>query len=260
MTYSLAALTALSDPTRREILDRLRAGPRAVGEIAAGLPISRPAVSQHLKALKEGGLVAERREGTRHYFVIAPDGIGELRAYLDGLWSDALAAFARHGEGASAMSESEPAQFIVPPVEKSVLVACTPARAFQAFTAEIAQWWPLRTHSVGQAKARSVRIEPNVGGRIYETSEDGSTSEWGRVLTWSPPAGFSMTWHPGRPANPHTVVELTFTAEGDATRVRLVHRGWEALGKEARARRDDYNGGWGKIMAQDFGRYLGRAG
>ena len=96
MTYRV--ITALADPMRQEILEKLRAGPRAVGEIAAGMPISRPAVSQHLKVLKDSGLVAETRRGTRHYFAIAPEGIGELRAYLDGLWSDALAAFARHVE------------------------------------------------------------------------------------------------------------------------------------------------------------------
>src|SRR6185436_3755866 len=96
MTYQVAA--ALADPMRQEILEKLREGPRAVGEIAAGMPISRPAVSQHLKVLKDSGLVAETRRGTRHYFAIAPDGIGDLRAYLDGLWSDALAAFARHVE------------------------------------------------------------------------------------------------------------------------------------------------------------------
>ena len=98
MAYANAALIALSDPTRRQILDKLRAGPRAVGEIAAGMTISRPAVSQHLKVLKDSGLVAETRAGTRHYFAIAPEGLGELRAYLDGLWSDALAAFKRHVE------------------------------------------------------------------------------------------------------------------------------------------------------------------
>lgn len=98
MANLLIAWGALGDPTRRKILEKLRAGPRAVGEIAAGMPISRPAVSQHLKVLKESGLVAETRQGTRHYFAIAPEGIGALRAYLDGLWSDALAAFARHAE------------------------------------------------------------------------------------------------------------------------------------------------------------------
>jgi DNA-binding transcriptional ArsR family regulator len=98
MAYGNTALAAIGDPTRREILERLRDGPRAVGEIAAGMTISRPAVSQHLKVLKESGLVSETRQGTRHFFAIAPEGIGELRAYLDGLWSDALAAFARHVE------------------------------------------------------------------------------------------------------------------------------------------------------------------
>jgi DNA-binding transcriptional ArsR family regulator len=98
MTYSSFAFFALADPTRRQIVDQLRGGPRTVGEIAAAMPISRPAVSQHLKVLKESGLVAEKRQGTRHYFAIAPEGIGELRAYLDALWSDALAAFARHVE------------------------------------------------------------------------------------------------------------------------------------------------------------------
>lgn len=92
-------MSALGDPMRQAILEQLRAGPRAVGEIAVGMPISRPAVSQHLKVLRDSGLVAETRQGTRHYFAIAPEGIGELRAYLDGLWSDALAAFARHVEG-----------------------------------------------------------------------------------------------------------------------------------------------------------------
>lgn len=96
MAYSSSALDALSDPTRRDILDRLRHGPRSVGEIAAGMKVSRPAVSQHLKVLKQSGLVAETRSGTRHYFAIAPAGLGELRAYLDGLWDDALAAFAAH--------------------------------------------------------------------------------------------------------------------------------------------------------------------
>ncbi|HET6160123.1 MAG TPA: metalloregulator ArsR/SmtB family transcription factor [Dongiaceae bacterium] len=98
MSYHNIALAALSDPTRREILEKLRDGPRAVGEIAAGMTISRPAVSQHLKLLKDAGLVAETRQGTRHYFAIAPEGIGALRAYLDELWGDALAAFARHVE------------------------------------------------------------------------------------------------------------------------------------------------------------------
>ena len=152
---------------------------------------------------------------------------------------------------------SDVARFTVPPVEKSVLVRCAPARAFVAFTAEIAQWWPMQTHSVAQAQARSVAIEPRIGGRIYEVAADGTESEWGRVLSWSPPAGFSMTWHPGRAANPHTIVEISFTPEGDGTRVRLVHRGWEALGANAQAARDSYDGGWETVFVRDYGAYAG---
>ena len=96
MAYAIHALDILADPTRRRILEKLRQGPAAVGEIAANLPVSRPAVSQHLKLLKESGLVAERRQGTRHYYALAPGGLGELRTYVDGLWTDALAAFAAH--------------------------------------------------------------------------------------------------------------------------------------------------------------------
>jgi DNA-binding transcriptional ArsR family regulator len=96
MTYALGAIETLADPTRRTILEHLRRGPRAVGEIAAGMTISRPAVSQHLKLLKASGLVAERRQGTRHYFALAPEGLAEIRTYVEGLWDDALAAFAAH--------------------------------------------------------------------------------------------------------------------------------------------------------------------
>src|ERR671923_1905800 len=87
------ALQALGDPTRRAVLEQLRAGPLAVGEIAARLPVSRPAVSQHLRVLKEAGLVTERRNGTRRLYRVDPDGLAELRAYFDEFWNEALAAF-----------------------------------------------------------------------------------------------------------------------------------------------------------------------
>jgi len=87
------ALAALADPTRRRVFERLRSGPQPVGKIARGLPVSRPAVSQHLKALKEAGLVADRPEGTRRVYFIDPHGLGELRRWLDRFWDEALAAF-----------------------------------------------------------------------------------------------------------------------------------------------------------------------
>jgi DNA-binding transcriptional ArsR family regulator len=86
-------MDALGDPTRRAIFEQLRRGPRAVGEIASELPVSRPAVSQHLRVLKDAGLVTERREGTRRLYRLDPDGLGELREYFDGFWTEALAGF-----------------------------------------------------------------------------------------------------------------------------------------------------------------------
>jgi DNA-binding transcriptional ArsR family regulator len=87
------AFAALADPTRRRVFERLRSGPKPVGAIARGLPVSRPAVSQHLKVLKEAGLVADRPEGTRRVYFIDPHGLGTLRKWLDQFWDDALAAF-----------------------------------------------------------------------------------------------------------------------------------------------------------------------
>jgi len=93
MTYD-KTLTALADTTRRRVFEKLRSGPKTVGTIARGLPVSRPAVSQHLRVLKEAGLVAERSEGTRRIYYVDPRGIGALRKWLDQFWSDALQTYA----------------------------------------------------------------------------------------------------------------------------------------------------------------------
>ncbi len=87
------ALHALADETRRSVFERLRAGPRPVGELAEGLPVSRPAVSQHLRVLREAKLVRERRDGNRRVYSIDPQGLLTLREYLDDRWGDVLAAF-----------------------------------------------------------------------------------------------------------------------------------------------------------------------
>jgi DNA-binding transcriptional ArsR family regulator len=92
------ALEALADPTRRRVFERLRAGPSPVGRLAEGLPVSRPAVSQHLKVLKEAGLVSEEQDGTRRIYRIDPHGLGALRAWLDQFWETALDAFKAEAE------------------------------------------------------------------------------------------------------------------------------------------------------------------
>jgi DNA-binding transcriptional ArsR family regulator len=91
-------MDALGDRTRRAIFEMLRNGPLAVGEIAGELPVSRPAVSQHLRVLKEAGLVTERRNGTRRIYRVDPDGVATLRAYFDEFWNETLAAFKEAAE------------------------------------------------------------------------------------------------------------------------------------------------------------------
>ena len=101
-TYERApnkALEALGDATRRSVFELLREGPRPVGELAAALPVSRPAVSQHLRVLKDADLVRERTEGTRRFYSVNPDAVAELRAYFDEFWDRALEAFKEQAEG-----------------------------------------------------------------------------------------------------------------------------------------------------------------
>ena len=93
MPYQADGLAALADPTRRAIFERLACGPRAVGELARELPVSRPAVSQHLKVLRDAGLVSDRPAGNRRIYQVDPDGVAELRAYLDRFWNRAITAF-----------------------------------------------------------------------------------------------------------------------------------------------------------------------
>jgi len=106
MAYADAPFAALADPTRRRVLERLARGPRAVGEIAEGLPVSRPAVSQHLKVLKDAGLVSDRQDGARRIYAIDPRGLGAMRGWLDQFWDEAMQALAAEIER-TAQAEKE---------------------------------------------------------------------------------------------------------------------------------------------------------
>lgn len=91
-----ALLAGLGDPTRREIVERLRGGARTVGQLAAGVPVSRPAVSQHLKVLRDAGVLTETREGVRHYFALDPQALDALRAHFERMWQDVMLSFASY--------------------------------------------------------------------------------------------------------------------------------------------------------------------
>lgn len=137
----------------------------------------------------------------------------------------------------------------VEPVRRTVDVRCAPAEAFRLFTDEIDTWWPLTTHSVGQAKATGCVFESRLGGRIYETHDNGALHLWGTVTAWEPPHRVVFSWHPGRDASTAQEVELRFTDTGGGTRVELEHRGWEILGERAAKLRDSYDSGWAAVLA-----------
>ncbi len=126
-------------------------------------------------------------------------------------------------------------------IRKTVLVDYAPAEAFELFTAGIATWWPVKTHSFGGDAVTKVVFEPEVGGRVYEVREDGE-QDWGRVRSFDPPNGFLLEWLIGDASG--SSVEVTFTPEGGGTRVDLVHGGWTED-----ASRESYEDGWDVVLA-----------
>lgn len=147
-------------------------------------------------------------------------------------------------------------QTVIEPVHKALVVDCSPERAFEVFTREIGTWWPLGSYSIGGDKITEVVFEEQVGGRIYERHSDGGEGEWGRVLAWDPPGRFAMSWYPGHDSSQATELEVSFRADGNGTRVDLVHRGWEILAERAQESRNGYDSGWGDVLSY-YTRHLG---
>jgi len=137
----------------------------------------------------------------------------------------------------------------IAPVCKSVRVKASQTHAFEVFTAGLDRWWP-RKGSIGTSPLKRATIEPRLGGRWYETGEDGSEATVGKILLWDPPHRFIVSWDINHRWKPDTTVgsevEVRFTVEGpDATLVELEHRKFEVMGAEAGASmRRDVDGGW----------------
>lgn len=137
------------------------------------------------------------------------------------------------------------------PIRKAITVRSDVDHTFGVFVREIGQWWPTRPFSVGQDQVVAVIFEPFVGGRVYETWADGNEVDWGRVLAWTPPTRFAMTWEI-LPAV--TEVEVRFLALGpNLTRVEVEHRGWERLTAAqlavATTQEGGYSAGWERILS-----------
>jgi uncharacterized protein YndB with AHSA1/START domain len=155
------------------------------------------------------------------------------------------------------MTEQKTAGAVDPnTVRKSMGVKAPPAVAWRVFTEKMSTWWPLAQYKIGKAKAVEAIVEPHVGGRWYERGEDGSTCDWGRVLSWEPTSRLVLSWDitADWQYDPklNTEIEIRFIAEGkDATRVELEHRHLDRYGarREEMRRIFDTEGDWGRVLA-----------
>lgn len=244
------AMKALSVPVRRELFELICERPRAVAELADMVPVSRPAVSQHLAVLVEAGLARATSVGTRNLYAARTDASAMLRTWLDQMWT---AAFGTFGDFVTPQSDKEREtmhkSLEIAPVVKTLEVAVTPSRAFDLFVNHMDRWWPLSTHSVSTDDAQTVRIDGRVGGSLAEVTSDGVEHEWGVITVYDPGARVQFTWYPGLPKEAGTNVDIRFDATDSGTRVTLVHSGWEARGDIAQEVRDNYESGWDTVLA-----------
>lgn len=134
------------------------------------------------------------------------------------------------------------------PLRLSFRLRCPAARAFEAWTARVGQWWPLEHASSGQAGLEVV-LEGRAGGRIYGRTPSGDEHDWGEVTLWEPPRRLGYLWHAGRARADTTYVEITFLDQGDATtRVEIEHRGWERLGAQGSDLREANAAEWRDLL------------
>jgi DNA-binding transcriptional ArsR family regulator/uncharacterized protein YndB with AHSA1/START domain len=248
---NISPIEAFSDPTRRQLLERLRLGPCSVSDLVSTVSVSQPAVSQHLRVLREARLVQVQQQGQLRIYSLRPEGLAELRSYLESFWDQVVGSYqnvaAQSTAEESAMSQSNPALEIAP-VTKSFVVKLPIESAFHLFTTDVGRWWPLKTHSVFGDEATTCIVDAQVGGRFYEVHQDGRQSEWGRVLAWEPPHRLACTWHPGRGPETAQELEITFEEAPDGTQVTLVHTGWERLSGDGPATRANYDTGWDFVL------------
>jgi uncharacterized protein YndB with AHSA1/START domain len=152
------------------------------------------------------------------------------------------------------------------PIVRTLRVRAPIERAFRLFTEEMDSWWPLDTHSIAvdqglDQRAESLNLEPRQGGRLEEVSSDGSTRRWATLLAWEPPHRVIYSWKPNELATPPTEIEVQFTPDAGGTRVDLVHRDWEGLGRHAAELRPLYDseGGW-TLVLERYRSVAGRQG
>jgi len=136
-------------------------------------------------------------------------------------------------------------------VEKQLVVERSRDDCFRLFTEELGAWWPIATFSIHGEDVADAAVEGWVGGRIYERTTDGTECEWGTILEWDAPNGFTVSWKPNLDPKAHrTTWTIRFEAVGsEVTRMELVHTGWEGFADGAEEARSGYQGGWDVVLA-----------
>jgi DNA-binding transcriptional ArsR family regulator/uncharacterized protein YndB with AHSA1/START domain len=230
-------VAALADPTRLGIFERLAGGPSSVVALARHFPVSRPAVSQHLRVLKGVGLVRVRADGNRRIYELDAAGVAILRTYFERFWSRALGAFQAAAERPTDRRRTSVTHDVTDAVVRQTVTVNMPVeRAFALFTDGMATWWP-ESHHLGGVPAEMV-LEHRAGGRIFDRYTDGREQDWARVIAFEPPSRFVFGWHltgdwSFDPDPEHaSTVEIRFIAESATrTRVDLEHRDFDRHGE-----------------------------
>ena len=142
------------------------------------------------------------------------------------------------------------------PIRQSVRVDCPIEEAFQLFTEELAEWWPLASYSMSGEEAETCAIEPWVGGRVFERTRSGEEREWGWVIAWDPPKHVEFTWHPRTRGDSDQTVDVEFQVEADGTRVTLIHRGWHLTGMQACASHAGSRDQWPEVLKLCFAEFV----
>jgi DNA-binding transcriptional ArsR family regulator len=265
ITYVKSGWTALGDPTRRTIFELLVEHPCSVGELARVLPVSRPAVSQHLKILKDARLVVDARAGKQRIYRVDREGLASLRSELDRFWRKTLAAYKavaeQPAEGGTMSTRAADTS-----VKRSIVVEAPIARAFKVFTEDFGRFKPPEHNMLAVPIAETV-FEPRVGGYLYDRGVDGSECRWARVLAYDPPNRVLLSWN----ITPHWQIEtdpdktseweVRFTAEtAHRTRVEIEHRNLERHGEGWQGERDGVAGdqGWPLYLQRFAGLLAGQ--
>lgn len=134
------------------------------------------------------------------------------------------------------------------PLHASISIELPPQAAFERFTVDIGEWWPLKSHSVGLEDGGTVVFEDRPGGRIYEVLKDGSEETWGKVVEWEPPSKVVYTWHPGRAPETAQRIVVRFEESAGGTELKVEQSGWERFGEGAAEMRQEYVEGWPRVL------------